>query len=96
MKVLRSPDAAGNPSVGDQIGVDLAAVDAVIGPFIATLAPGIGTGVSLGLKLLAVAEPAAYNAVAAAIQGTPLSDQQIADKDAAIARLQNPRSYLNS
>lgn len=69
-------------------------VDAALDPFIRTLNPAIGEGISLALRLLAIAEPAAYSAIVAVIQGTPLTVEQVAEKDAAIARLQNPGQYF--
>lgn len=83
-----------NPTTGQQIGQDISAAEPIISSFIGTLNPAIGEGVHLGLKLLAVAEPAVYNALAAALQGTDLTDQQKADQSAAIGRLQNPASYF--
>lgn len=81
-------------STGDTIGADIKLAEPIIAGFISTLNPAIGAGVSLAMKLLAVAEPAVYNAVAAAIQGTPLSDTQTAERDAAIVRLQEPWTYF--
>ena len=81
-------------NTGDSIGADITAAEPIIAGFVKSLNPAIGEGVDLGLKLLGAAEPAVYNAVAAAIQGTPLSDQQQADKAAAIQRLQDPNSYF--
>lgn len=81
-------------STGDTIAADISAAEPIITSFIGTLNPAIGEGLHLGLKLLAAAEPAVYNAVAAALQGTPLTDQQQTDKAAAIQRLQNPASYF--
>lgn len=83
-----------SPNLGEQIGADIAAAETVIGPFIRSLSPGIGSGVDLALKLLAKAEPAAYNAIVLELQGTPLTDQQKTERDAAIQRLQRPDDYF--
>lgn len=81
-------------STGDQIGADIAAAEPIVTAFISTLNPTIGAGVALGLKLLAVAEPAVYNSVVAALQGTDLTPEQEQAKTDAIARLQNPDNYF--
>lgn len=81
-------------STGDEIGKDITAAEPIIAGFISTFNPAIGGGVALALKLLGVAEPAVYNAIAAALQGTALTSDQIAARDAAIVRLQNPGDYF--
>lgn len=81
-------------STGDIIGQDITAAEPIIAGFVSTFNPAIGGGVALALKLLAAAEPAVYNAIAAAIQRTELTPDQISARDAAIVRLQNPGSYF--
>jgi hypothetical protein len=81
-------------TTGDTIGADIKAAEPIITAFLTTLAPGIAQGIGLGLKLLAVAEPAVYNAVAAAIQGTELTPDQTQAKDDAIVRLNTPEQYF--
>ena len=81
-------------STGDTIGTDIAIVESFVGPYLVDLSPGIGNAVDLGLKLLAKAEPAIYNAAVAVIQGVPLTPEQTQAKNDAITRLQNPASYF--
>lgn len=82
-------------STGDTIGADIAAAEPIISAFISSFNPAIGEGLHLGLKLLAVAEPPVYNAVVAALQGTPLTPEQTQAKNDAITRLQNPAQYFS-
>lgn len=94
MKILLSPDAT--PSPGDSIGVDIAAVGAVVAPIIATVAPEFGVPITLAFRLLAVLEPAAYKAVAALISGQDLTPEQEAEIARVDKALEDPDSYLNS
>lgn len=82
-------------STGDIIGADIAIIEKFLEPIIGPIPNPITQGILSGMKLLAVAEPAVYNAVAAAIQGTPLTPEQEVAKNDAITRLQNPAGYFS-
>ncbi len=82
------------PNTGQVIAQDIAAADAIITPWITTLNPAIGSALHLALKLLSVAEPAVYTAIASLIQGTPLTPEQDAAIKAAATKLQNPEQYF--
>lgn len=81
-------------TTGQLIATDIAAADAVLSPLITAFNPVVGAGVSLGLKLLAQAEPAIYNAVIAVLQGTPLTPAQTAALADIETKLQNPGQYF--
>ena len=81
-------------TTGQQIATDITLADQLIAPIVTGFDPVVGQGLSLGLKLLAIAEPAIYNAVVAVLQGTPLTAQQQSDMAAALTRLKNPGQYF--
>ena len=81
-------------SLGDDIGADIKIVSDFLTPILGAVPSPVTQGIMLGLRLLAVAEPAAYNAIEAAIQGTPLTPVQEAAKTVAISRLMNPEKYF--
>jgi hypothetical protein len=82
-------------STGSSIGNTIADVGNVVGPVVATLDPPIGAAVTLAFKVLAVIEPAAYNAISALLQGQALTPEQVAAMQAIETKLQNPDSYLS-
>jgi hypothetical protein len=84
-----------DPSTGDVIGSDIKLVGDIVGPIVAELAPGIGTGINLAFKVLAVVEPAAFNAVVALMSGKDLTPEQLAAMTAIENKLQNPDAYLD-
>lgn len=81
-------------STGDTIGTDITLAKPIITAFVSSFNPAIGAGLGLALDLLGAAEPAVYNAISAAIQGTSLTPDQIQARDEAIQRLQNPETYF--
>ena len=81
-------------NTGQNIAADIAIVDQFLSPLISGFDPAIGAGLHLGLQLLSKAEPAVYNAVVAAIQGTDLTPDQVTARDEALVRLQNPGQYF--
>ena len=81
--------------MGDVIASDSASVAAVIEPIISALDPAVGPLVVLAFRVFAVAEPAAYNALAALLGGSNLTPAQIAAVQAVEASLANPDSYLS-
>jgi hypothetical protein len=86
-----------NMSTGDTIGADIAAAAPIIAAIVGVAYAGnpvIVNGVTLAMNLLAKAEPAIYNAVAAAAQGTALTTEQKQQMSDAISRLQNPGQYF--
>lgn len=94
MSNVNQENTAPAQSTGDVIGQDIAAAGDVITPFISSMNPAIGAGVGLALKLLSVAEPAVYNAIVVVLGGGQLTAEQVAARDAAIGRLQNPAQYF--
>lgn len=89
-------------STGDNIGKDIAAVGTVVSPIVTAvttavnpaIGPAVGRITELAFKVLAVVEPAAYNAIAALLSGqalTPEQEQVIKDVE---TRLLDPDSYL--
>jgi hypothetical protein len=78
----------------DTIANEIKADEPIVTSFIGTFNPALGELLHLGLKLLAAAEPAVYKSVTAFLSGQDLTDQQKADKAAAIQRLQNPDDYF--
>jgi hypothetical protein len=83
-------------STGDNIGSTISTVGAVVSPIVAVLDPPIGAAVTIAFKLLAVLEPAAYNAVAALISGQDLTPEQEAEIARVSTALEDPDSYLKA
>lgn len=83
-------------NTGENIGSTISTVGSVVAPIVATLDPPIGAAVTIAFKLLAVLEPAAYNAVAALISGADLTPEQQAEIDRVSKALEDPDSYLAS
>lgn len=84
-----------DPSTGDVIGADIAAVGTVIGPILSFIPPttAFAPFVTLAFKGLAILEPAAYNAIAKILGGQDLTPEEQAVIDDIAAKLQNPESY---
>lgn len=82
-------------STGDTIGADILAVEEFLEPILSQVPSPVTAGILTGLKLLAAAEPAAYKAIVAVVQGTPLTPEQEQERDAADQRLINPEAYFS-
>lgn len=81
-------------SLGDDIGAEIAVVEKFLEPILASVPSPVTSGILVGLKLLAYAEPAAYNAVVAVVQSTPLTPEQTQAVADAMERLQDPEIYF--
>jgi hypothetical protein len=81
-------------STPEQIALDIQLANKVITPWIAAFNPAIGGALNMALSLLAIAEPAIYKSLAAAISGQDLTPDQEAEKNAAEGRMQNPGQYF--
>jgi hypothetical protein len=91
-----TPEPDPEPTTGDIIGADIKLVGEILSPVLAGLAPGIGTGINLALRVLAIVEPEVFNAVAVLMSGKDLTPEQQAAMTAIEAKLQDPDEYLNS
>lgn len=81
-----TPESTPNPT-----GEEISAAMTTVAAFLGTMPEGIAQVLSLAIGVAAKVEPAVYDVIAGAIQGTDLTPEA----SAAMTRLQNPDQYFS-